>query len=280
MTTLSPLQTLFDAGRGNLVPLPAELADLYGELRLAMPTGRPAILANFVETLDGVVSLAVPGQAGGSAISGSNAHDRMVMGILRAVADAVVVGAGTLRSVPLHLWTAEYVYPPLAPAYGSLRAALGKSEPPLNVIVSARGDLNLDWRVFRSGEVSSIIVTTAEGAERIRQHPVPPSVQIDVARASGKVPASRVLAAIERVRPGRIILVEGGPYLLGDFLAEALLDTLFLTLAPQIAGRDNNVERPALVEGRVFAPDHPLWTSLSSVKRAESHLFLRYALTG
>ena len=72
--------------------------------------------------------------------------------------------------------------------------------------------------------------------------------------------------------PGR-----GGPQLLGDFFAEGLLDELFLTLAPQIAGRDTSTERPGLVTGQRFAPEHPLWGTLVSVKRAGSHLFLRYA---
>ena len=65
--------------------------------------------------------------------------------------------------------------------------------------------------------------------------------------------------------------------MLGDFLAEELLDELFLTLAPQIAGRGASKPRPGLVEGHRFAPEHPLWGQLLSVKRRESHLFLRYA---
>jgi hypothetical protein len=64
---------------------------------------------------------------------------------------------------------------------------------------------------------------------------------------------------------------------MGDFFAEQLLDELFLTLAPQIAGRDDAGERPGLVAGTVFAPERPLWGTLVGAKRAASHLFLRYA---
>ena len=64
---------------------------------------------------------------------------------------------------------------------------------------------------------------------------------------------------------------------MGDFFAEQCLDELFLTLAPQIAGRDVHSERPGLVMGKRFAPEHPLWGTLMSVKRGASHLFLRYA---
>jgi hypothetical protein len=61
-------------------------------------------------------------------------------------------------------------------------------------------------------------------------------------------------------------------------IAERCLHELFLTLAPQIAGRDNTSERPGIVKGQLFAPLDPRWSRLVSVKRAESHLFLRYAL--
>jgi riboflavin biosynthesis pyrimidine reductase len=64
---------------------------------------------------------------------------------------------------------------------------------------------------------------------------------------------------------------------LGDFFAEGCLDELFLTLAPQVAGRDGSVERPGLVAGRRFAPEQPLWGTLVGVRRGGSHLFLRYA---
>ena len=74
----------------------------------------------------------------------------------------MIVGAGTLRDVPKHLWTAEHVYPALAEAYGQLRAALGKPEPPLNVIVTASGALDMALPVFKSGQVPVLIVTTTE----------------------------------------------------------------------------------------------------------------------
>ena len=74
-----------------------------------------------------------------------------------------------------------------------------------------------------------------------------------------------------------VILVEGGPLLIGNFFAEKLMDELFLTLAPQIAGREDSVERPGLVAGKVFAPEDPLWGRLMGIKRRGNHLFLRYA---
>jgi riboflavin biosynthesis pyrimidine reductase len=278
MTALPPLETLVDNARGTDLPFPKELADLYGNLRFPAHPGRPHVFGNFVETLDGVVSLGLPGQAGGGEISGFNRHDRMVMGVLRAVADAVIVGAGTLRAAsPNHRWTADYVFPSLADAYRSLRSTLGKPEPPLNVVVSASGDLDLDRRLFRSGEVPVLIVTTAAGAKRIGEHALPPSVHLAVEEtAEGRLSARAVLATVCRARSCERILVEAGPHLMGDFLAEDQLDELFLTLAPQVAGRDGSAERPGFVAGKRLAPDHARWATLVGVKRADNHLFLRY----
>jgi hypothetical protein len=77
--------------------------------------------------------------------------------------------------------------------------------------------------------------------------------------------------------PGGRILVEGGPRLLGDFYAGRLVDEQFLTLAPQIAGRDAGDRRLSLVMGRMFAPGKTPWGTLIDARRGGSHLFLRYS---
>src|SRR5689334_21618610 len=107
MTSLESFQTLYQkqVDRAVDLPLPPVLSDLYGTLPFPLQSGRPYIIANFVSTVDGVVSLEIPGHSGGGEISGSNTHDRALMGILRAAADAVIVGAGTQLSVsPDHIW--------------------------------------------------------------------------------------------------------------------------------------------------------------------------------
>jgi riboflavin biosynthesis pyrimidine reductase len=272
-----PLESLFAMESGRDLPLPPELAALYGRLAFPLHPGRTHIVGNFVTTLDGVVSLNAPGHASGGDISGFNRHDLAVMGLLRAVADAVLVGAGTLRSEPQHRWTAGYINPSFADSYQQLRASLGKSAPPLNVIVTAHGEVDLELPVFQSGEVPVLLVTTTPGAERIHAQTLPPGVKVSTVQSAGSLSARAILQAVKRTRECEVILVEGGPQLIGDFFAERTLDELFLTLAPQIAGRDREVERPGLVMGKRFAPEHPLWGTLVSVKRAGSHLFLRYA---
>jgi riboflavin biosynthesis pyrimidine reductase len=278
MTDLAPLQDLYDATAGDALPLPEELARVYGALRLPRCPERSHVVGNFVATLDGVVSLGIPGQAGGGEISGFDAHDRMVMGLLRAVASAVVIGAGTLRAAsPAHLWTADYIFPSLAEAYQELRSALGLPEPPLNVVVTASGEIDLDRRLFCSGEVASLLVTTREGACRLSERDLPSSVQIAVGAETAPLSTRAVLAAVQRARPGDIVLLEAGPRLMGQFFAERLLDELFLTVAPQVAGRDEVLTRPGFVSDQQFAPGRHVWGTLVGLKRGGSHLFTRYA---
>src|SRR5438045_9520121 len=117
MNALTPLESLFDMERGQDLPLPPDLATLFGRLQFPPHLHRPYIIGNFVTTLDGVVSLGEPGYSRGGEISGSNQHDRMVMGLLRAIADAVIVGAGTLRSVPTHRSTAAHTSRPRTPTH-------------------------------------------------------------------------------------------------------------------------------------------------------------------
>jgi riboflavin biosynthesis pyrimidine reductase len=277
MNMLTPLEQLFEVERGSELPLPPELLTLCGRLQLLLHPGRPSVIGNFVSTLDGVVALNEPGYPAGGDISGFNQHDHMVMGLLRAIADAVIVGAGTLRSAPYHLWTAQRVYPSLADAYQRLRISLGKPTPPLNVFVTAQGNIRLDLPVFQSGEVPVLIVTTMQGEARIRAQHLPASVQLCAVQSTGSLSARAILEAAKGIRQSDVILVEGGPQLIGDFFAERYIDELFLTLAPQVAGRSSLVERPGLVSGKQFAPQHPLWGTLIGVKRGGSHLFLRYA---
>ncbi len=154
---------------------------------------------------------------------------------------------------------------------------MGKPTPPLNVIVTTHGAVDLDLPVFQSGEVPVLLVTNTQGEERIRAQNLQPFVQLSAVQSAGPLSAQAILQEVNHIRQCELILVEGGPQLMGDFFAGQALDELFLTLAPQIAGRDGKVERPGLVMGKRFAPPEPPWGSLVSIKRSESHLFLRYA---
>jgi riboflavin biosynthesis pyrimidine reductase len=127
--------------------------------------------------------------------------------------------------------------------------------------------------------VPVMIVTTSAGAKRLATLRMPDSVRIRTVRGgkAGSINPAAVIAQAQRGSRARLILVEGGPRLLGDFYAAKLVDEQFLTLAPQIAGREFGDGRLGLVMGRTFAPQQPLWGRLTDVRRGASHLFLRYA---
>lgn len=282
---MQPLRTLYTREPEPNDLLPSTLADLY-DGGLAAPEGtaeRPYVLANFVSTLDGVVSYNRPSEAGGGPISGESEEDHMVMGLLRARADAVIFGAGSLHGDSGHVRTPAFIYPTLADAYTAYRERLGRTGLPLNVVVSGSGQVDLREPTFHQPDLRVLIATTAMGAARLAGESLPPGVEARTVEQSAPAgpPATSValdalLALLGREYGVRVALTEGGPRLLAGFLAEHLLDELFLTLAPQLAGRDATTSRLALVEGLAFTPASAPWGELVSLKRAGSHLLLRY----
>jgi riboflavin biosynthesis pyrimidine reductase len=275
---LAALRTLIELKRGPELPLPPGLLRLYGNFRMPPARSGPHVFSNFVSTMDGVVSLQVKGHSGGGDISGFSIQDRMVMGLLRAVADAVIVGSGTLDADPRHVWTPEAICPELAGDYRRLRTALAKRGPALNVVVTASGNVDLRLPVFASGRVPVLIATTAAGAKRLRRQNPPGSVTVRSIRSGGGgIAPQDLLDEVTRLLAGRRVLVEGGPRLLGSFYRERLVREQFLTLAPQIAGRDSGNGRLSLVMGKTFAPRDPLWGTLNDARSGGNLLFLRYA---
>jgi riboflavin biosynthesis pyrimidine reductase len=270
---LEPLDALFDEASGEPLPLPPELLAFYGPLRMTSRTDRPHVFANFVASVDGIVAVDPP-RGNGAAISGGNAHDRAVMGLLRAVADAVVIGAGNLRAESDHVWTAERICPELTRPYAELRAALGKPPAPLQIIVSATGDVDLSRAVF-SGGAPSVVVTSAAGATRLRsQHPRRMAVHEP---GDGWIPLAAVLE-LANVGPGALVLVESGPTSTTRYLADGAVDEIFLTIAPIfVGGRAGAPPTLALLE-REFFPPGTLRGRLLSARRAGSFLLLRYGL--
>jgi len=266
------LEILLEESAGDVLPLGPELSALYGELRMPSRPDRPHVFANFVASVDGVVAIDPP-HGTGAEVSGGDARDRAVMGLLRAVADAVVIGAGNLRAEGVHVWTAERVCPEHAPAWAALRAALHKPPAPLQVVVTGSGDVDLSLAVF-SGAVPFLLVTTAAGAARVVAQRKGLPVAIPPPGA-GWIPLRAVLAAAG-LGPGALVLVESGPTSLARYLEEGAIDELFLTSAPVLLGRGGTPRTLGLVEGRSFPPRaQPL--RLVSARRGGSFLFLRYA---
>ncbi|MGC8634707.1 MAG: RibD family protein [Candidatus Limnocylindrales bacterium] len=264
--------------RGGMPP--AALARRYGgPLAIPLHAGRPTVIVNFVESLDGVVALPDGPRGGGSSISGGAEADRFVMALLRALADAVVVGAGTVRAAPAHEWTPRGVAPAWATPCATWRAQLGLAAQPTTVVVSAAGSLPAAHRGLSLQDVPVLVATTAAGARQLRPGGVSGGVRVEAVSAGDSVAPAELLGLLHR-RGARLVLCEGGPHLLASLLGAGAVDELFLTLAPQLLGRSAGSERLGLVEGLAWDPAGAPWWQLRSIRRDDAHLFLRYALLG
>lgn len=255
--------------------MPDELEVRYGgELTIPLRTDRPTVVANFVSTIDGIVALGEGDLAGGGLISGFHEPDRFVMGLLRALADLVVVGAGTLRGSTEHRWIAEHVHPASAAAFAAWRAEMGLPKRPTTVIVTASGDIPVGHSGLTDPAVPVVIATTPAGAARVRRAGVADHVSIEAIASDGPITGADLVELGARLG-ARLILTEGGPHLLGEVVGSDVLDELFLTLAPQIVGRGSG-DRLGLVEGVALSPTDARWFELASLRRSSDHLFMRY----
>jgi riboflavin biosynthesis pyrimidine reductase len=261
------LELLFEQAGLPQVELPEELERLYaGGLGFA----GPCVYANFVETIDGVVAMPdVP--RSNAIVSDESDADRFLMGLLRAFADVVVVGSGTLLAAPKGTWRADKVYPRGAEAFAELRRRLGKPEHPAVAVVTAGGSFDPGHPVLESG---AIVLTTARYAAEVV---VPPASEVVAVNEGDLVDPVAAVSAL-RERGHEHILSEGGPTLFTSMIAFGVVDELFLTVSPLLAGTAG-VARLSLAEGADLLPDTRVAARILSVRRHESHLFLRYALS-
>jgi len=255
------LQLLFEREGLPSFDLPEPLRIDYGG-GFGLP--ERSVFANFVASVDGVVALRTEEESG-HIISGGSAADRFVMGLLRASADAVLLGAGTFRKGNGHLWTAEHIHPACAPAFAELRRRLGLAPQPPLVLVTASGEIDPAQPALRN----AIVVTTPAGAARLEGR-LPPTARVE----SGPV---RLGPLLEKLRGWgyRRILTEGGPSFASQLAVEGLLDELFLTRSPSLFGRFTADGRKGLIDGLDLG-GRPV--DLLGVRRHESYLLLRYAL--
>jgi riboflavin biosynthesis pyrimidine reductase len=252
--------------RGGLpqFELPEELARLYDG---GIGFDAPCVFGNFVETIDGVVAIPELDRSNALIAGGSDA-DRFVMGLLRACADVVLVGSGTVNASPQGTWRPERVYPAAADAFAELRRVRKRSEHPAVAIVTTGASLDRSHPIL----ADAIVLTTARGAEVL--HGVAPDV---VAVNDGdSVDLAAAVAAL-RARGHGLILSEGGPTVFGELVANGCVDELFLTVSPLLAGRLGG-GRLALVEGVELVPEAAAPAELLSVRTEGDHLFLRYRL--
>jgi len=202
----------------RLLPDPEALDGSAGlEAAYDMGSG-PCVRADFVTSLDGAIEIG--GRSGGL----GGAADRAAFMAMRAAADVILVGAGTAR--------AENYGPVVLDAGASdRRRNRGQTASPRLAVVTARGDLPGDMRMF-AGSEPPVVITTARGLDsdpdlagraEVAQCG---DVAVDMELALG------VLGAMGLAR----VLCEGGPALLRSLLDRDLLDELCLTISPVVAG--------------------------------------------
>ncbi len=179
------------------------------------------VRANMVSSVDGAITL----DGKSKPISGT--ADWYLYGLQRALADVIVVGAGTAR--------AEGYGPGRARAeFKHLREAAGQPEAPTLALVTRRGDIdpNAD---YLGGSTRAIVITCAAGRRNLDAV----SERADIVIAGeNEVDLSYALAQVAR-RGHRRILTEGGPHLLGSLLDGGLLDELVTSLSPLVVGGDS-----------------------------------------
>ncbi len=278
-----PIEPVWDAD-GSEAPdpdtrggvLPDELAARYAApLSIRLRPDRPTLVANFVSTLDGVVALDRHGGSGGRDISGGFEPDRFLMGLLRSTADAVLVGAGTVRASGSRGWTPAHVHRPSADAFARWRRELGLAPTPATIIVTASGRLDPD-RLPTDPATPVILATTSSGARRLAGQPRPAHVRVADLGDGDSIPVDALIDDLA-ARGLRLVVTEGGPHLFARLAAAGRVDELFLTLAPQLVGRSPEATRLSLVDGLALPPA-VRWGRLLRVMRAADHLFLRYRL--
>ena len=244
----------------RLYPLPAQeiLAEaIYEDLDLPPPgraeTSRPYVIINMVSSIDGKANV------GGRSSGIGDQTDRRTMRTLRSKADAVMVGANTLRAE---------------------RLSLGLDEPtceqPLAVIATKTGDVPLESNLI-VGERQEVLVVTTQDAPRNLDGRLRERARVlrTPATPSGAIDLTEVLEVLKAEHAVEALLVEGGPNLSHALISLNLADELFLTLAPKLTGGTSN-ESLTILDGPALAPIREV--NLLSAHLADSELFLRYAL--
>lgn len=257
------LESVFDAGGAPEVPVPDEVTAAYGG---PFWLAERVVYANFVSSIDGVAAIGGV-EMSSAAISGGASADRFIMALLRAVADAVVVGAGTVRE---HAgpWTAEKAFPPGAESFSRLRVGISVSESPTLVVVTASGDLPAEHPAL----ADAIVVTTSAGARSLAEARVGEVIDVgDADRVDGAVAIDYL-----RERGYQRMLTEGGPRLMGAMLEASAVDQLFLTISPKLIG--GGPERPPLTDETDLL-EREVGARLLSIRRSDDYLFLRYGLS-
>lgn len=234
---------------------PASTPVAVGDERLtALYEQPPGVRMNFVSSVDGAVEV-----DGYSAGLGTPA-DKKVFGLLRMYADALLVGAGTLRHEGYHAVTLD------APRR-EWRAKRGLAAYPRLVVVSDRLDLDPSHPALAEAPVRPMVLTRAMAPPDRRT--ALETVADVLVHGQDRVDLVAALADL-RGRGLTRILCEGGPHLFGALTAADLVTEVCLTVSPLLAGAG---------AGRITAglTSAVRGLTLAHVLSGDGALLLRYA---
>jgi riboflavin-specific deaminase-like protein len=217
---------------------------------------RPYVITNFALTLDGHATI-----SGRSGAIGSDSDTAMLVG-LRTRVDAVMIGAGTMRAERYGRVIGD-------PAKRARREREGLPHDPLMVIVSGRLDLPWDAPLFTEGFGTVLIGTTSEA------DPPETETSVRLLRQEGELELGALLAQLRAERGVRALLCEGGPHLHAQLIDAGLVDELFVTHAPKLAGGGG----PGLVAG-LSERERRLELAWLLAEEATGELFGRYRVPG
>ncbi|MGF1426964.1 dihydrofolate reductase family protein [Kitasatospora sp. LaBMicrA B282] len=219
--------------------------------------GRPWLRANMVSSLDGAAKLA------GLSEGLSGDADKRIFGVLRALADVVLVGAETVR--------AEGYRPARARReFAAARAAAGQAPAPAIAIVSRSLRLDLTAPLFTEPLVRTVVIAPADAPAAARAAVAEVADLITAGAGTVDLPAA---VAQLTARGWTRQLTEGGPRLLAQLAAAGLLDELCLSLAPLVTGGD----APRVMHGVEMADAQRM--RLVSLIEQKGFLFTRYCRT-
>lgn len=238
-------------------PGPVDSAELLHDLGLAAraPAERPFVISNFAATLDGRIAL--DGRSG--AIGDDGDHE--VFRRLRTQADALLVGTGTIEQE-------QYGRPIRRADLRAVREALGLNPVPPLVTITRSGRLPLEIPLFQDPEAHVIVYTSAA------IEPPQAAARVDLQRIDDGPLLTGALRHLRSAYGVRSVLCEGGPLLLSGLLHEGLVDELFLTVAPLLAGGG---PEPPMTSGASLKV--PAQLELRWALERNGSLYLRHSVT-
>lgn len=215
---------------------------------------------NFVTSVDGAVTLH------GRSEALSSAPDRRVMGVLRDLADVLVVGAGTARAE-------SYAAEPLSERRRERRRRFGHAGVPAIAVVSGRLLLDPASPLFTvaDGVARTVVLTHAEAP--VDRRAALAEVADVVVVGEREVDLGEAARAL-RERGFRRVTSEGGPRLLRDSVAAGVVDELCLTVSALVAGPQLGDAPSGLLRGAPLPAELPV--RLAHVLAEDDQLFLKY----